>query len=165
MKLWFAVLLALAGCAGFQPRVVSIDARFDEAEARRLIGDGSATLKGNAFMRQQGGGVVTCAGSDVALVPATAYAKQRMEAIYGNTTGGIARNSVQFYPDEAGYYSLLRRARCDAAGNFQFERLQAGDFFVTTSVNWTVNYSQQGGNLMLRVRVRDGETQSVVLAP
>jgi hypothetical protein len=48
---------------------------FDAEDHRSFEGSGTATIKGQAFLRQKGGGVVTCAGSDVKLMPATNYFK------------------------------------------------------------------------------------------
>jgi hypothetical protein len=57
---------------------------FDPRGAAHIHQEGNNTITGEAFLRQNGGGVVTCAGYDVRLVPNTPYASKRMYVIYGN---------------------------------------------------------------------------------
>lgn len=158
----------LAGCV--TPATVpsyDIQASFDAAAAKAQLAEGPNTIKGSALIRQQGGGVVTCAGQQVYLIPATAYATERIRALYGNTERGInaARRNYRFNPDPPEYLSLVRTTRCDAQGSFTFERVADGPFYVSTQVSWTVANSLQGGNLMHFVSVKGGQTGSVVLSP
>lgn len=164
------ICAALVGCAGSPlgppAPAVNISGAFDEALARRLVGDGVNTIKGNAFMRQRGGGVVTCAGSDVFLIPATAYAKERMAYLYdtsGESGDNSHRRDFRFNPDPPGYTSIVRKTRCDSQGNFVFDRVADGEFFVQTRVLWMVG-SLQGGNLMHRVTVRNNQVASVIMS-
>jgi hypothetical protein len=128
---------------------------------------GGNIVKGNGFMRQQGGGVVTCAGSTVTLVPATAYADERAAALYGIVNERRASTSnvmLRFEPDYPAYKTLVKQTMCDAQGNFTFERVADGTFYVTTFVNWKVGASQQGAALAIRVVVAGGQTTSVVIS-
>ena len=157
----------LVACAS--PRsvpVVEIAATFDEREAQSALVDGGNTVKGNAFMRQRGGGVITCAGQDVQLIPATGYARERMRYLYGNDIGPASNPGVRvtFSPEVLAYLTMVRTARCDSTGNFIFDRVADGEFFVTTAVVWQVGYSTQGGNLMQRVTLRGGQVVSVILS-
>jgi hypothetical protein len=161
---------ALLGCAAQQTQTLptyEVSVPFDQKEASRLVKEGANTVKGNAFMRQQGGSIVTCAGQTVYLIPATAYAKQRMLALYGNTERGVsaARMYYKFIPDPPEYRALMRTSKCDSKGNFVFERVSDGEFFIAVLVSWQVGDSPQGGQLMHRVSVRGGQTSSVVMAP
>lgn len=117
-------------------------------------------------MRQQGGGVVTCAGFPVQMFPATPYAKARMTAIYGSELGGYIRPSQAqtFVPNPPAYQSLTRTSRCDAQGFFKFEKLKDGDFYVIAPVVWVISNVTQGGMLSTLVRVKDGEPKEIVLA-
>jgi hypothetical protein len=111
-------------------------------------------------MRQRGGGVVTCAGQEVALVPATRYASERMRATYGSTgprAAVLPTYTISFTPDEPEFRVLARRTRCDAQGFFAFDHLRPGSYFVTTRVSWTVANRQQGQLLMVRVDVPDDQ--------
>lgn len=169
LKTTGALLLACAAVSGCvtlgKAEEVYIGVPFNLAEATASLQPGPNTIKGNAFIRQNGGGVVTCAGNAVFLVPATAYAIARFESLYGNARGGFSRRNVKFTPDEPEYRAQTRETRCDAAGSFEFAGLADGDFFVTTSVVWTVSYASQGGYVMQRTRVSGGRTINVVVAP
>jgi hypothetical protein len=165
-----ALLLSLVGCAApsvLAPPILNLRATFDAAEATRLIGDGGNTIRGNAFMRQRGGGVVTCAGQTVSLVPATAYAKERIFALYDSLERGVnaSRKNYTFVPDSPEYVSLVRSTKCDSQGNFLFERVADGEFYVQVLVHWQVGYNMEGGNMMHRVSVRGGQSSSVILSP
>jgi hypothetical protein len=161
-------LLLLTGCAPIQPRTVDLSGTmFNAVQAGDLIQPGPNTIKGGAFMRQVGGGVVTCAGEEVALVPATQYAAARMRALYG-TDGEFGANTsryVAFSPDIEGYAMLTRRTRCDAQGNFIFEKVANGTFYITTTVRWSVSRSEQGSKLMQRTAVKDGAIANLVISP
>lgn len=159
-------LVTLAACA---PQPVRLTTAFNPSEVEFVRTPGTATVTGQAFMRQRGGGVVTCAGADVRMAPVTAYSSERINLIYGNTQRGTSGNMSR-QPEQAppGYETASLLARCDAQGNFRFERVPAGEFFLLTSVRWEVPsgyvMQQQGGHLMQRVSTAPGQTQSVVLS-
>lgn len=160
--------LVLAGCAAPRgPMVFVLKQPFAEAAAADQVQDGQETVRGQAFMRQQGGGVVTCAGADVRLTPVTAYAQERIRYLYGMGDEGMRpaySQAVVFEPEPEGYYRNTRTTRCDAQGSFVFERVKAGEYYITTLVTWVVANTPQGGALMRRVTVRDGEPMTVLLS-
>lgn len=158
-----AAVALLSGCATTRP-TVSIESPFDAAQARLLSQDGPNTIRGNGFLRQRGGGVVTCAGSEVVLVPATYYARERIAYLYG--TGGINSRRLNpiFVPDPPEYRTSTKKTRCDAQGNFTFDRVADGDFFVTTGVHWQAGGTNQGGPIMSRARVSGGESINLVVS-
>lgn len=156
-------LLFVCSCAP-QTQRVELNTRFDVEQAESMLKDGKNTIIGNAFLRKAGGGVVTCAGSDVYLIPATQYAEDRMMILYGNTSGGLSDKDVVFVPYNAEYRKLDKQETCDSQGNFTFERISDGDFFVVTRVVWMVDrYTPQGGYLMKKVKVSGGETKKIVI--
>ena len=167
MKLLSLLVTAgLSGCITMgQAPTVTLGMAFDSEEAARLIAPGANTIKGNGFMRQRGGAVISCAGSTVTLVPATGYAYARFQALYDSVDQGVTRKSVNFEPDLRTYRQLTRTTRCDSQGNFTFEQVADGEFFVMTSVSWTVGYSEEGGYLMRRVAAKGGRITNVILAP
>lgn len=156
-------MLVLAGCA-IAPPEPQIAVAFDQEHASRLLAPGPNSVKGSALIRQRGGGVVTCAGRPVALVPATAYARERMVALYGNAERGASSSGWQG-ASPAGYKESVRLTVCDAQGFFGFDQVADGEFFVTTSITWSVGNSVQGGNLMQRTVVMGGRMANLVLAP
>lgn len=156
----------LAGCVA-PPQVRPphhITSSFDEGMARKLIEDGVNTIKGNSFMRQRGGGVVTCAGLSVNLVPATNYAKERISVLYGSSEGGVSRHNYTFEPDPPAYRELVKKTTCDSQGNFQFDKVADGEFYVNTTVAWQAGNKLQGGNMIKLVIVRNGQTVSIVIS-
>lgn len=166
-----AGILATASCAtsgGLLTRRVQITTPYDGTEAKSLLKQGSNTVTGSALIRQKGGGVVTCAGNDANLIPATAYARERMHALYGSDSkgyrGGVTREVI-FEPEEPEYKENIRTTRCDAQGFFKFRNVADGQFFVVTSVLWSSGYVAEGGVLMQRVSLSDGQEEEIVLSP
>lgn len=154
-----------------QPKVVDLSSTsFNAIQASELLKPGTNTIKGGAFMRQIGGGVVTCAGETVNLIPVTSYATARMKAIYDTDgsdgfTGINQTRMMTFTPDVEGYQFLTRKTRCDAQGNFVFDKVATGSFFVTTTVRWSVGNSGQGSVLMQRATVTNDESINLIIAP
>lgn len=161
------ICMLLSACALPQKQLkyFNLKSQFNENQAQELMQPGTGTIKGNAFLRQAGGGVVTCAGSTVNLIPATDYAKERITMIYGSSDSGIARTvEFKFRDDQPGYFIHTKNTKCDSQGNFQFEDIAAGEFFVTTFVSWSVGRIEQGGLLMHRYEIRPGQTATHVLS-
>lgn len=181
MKMRFAIIaiaVVIAGCAhnaavapvlpGPPARVIApIIAAFDYQKSLDMIGPGTATLRGSALLRQSGGGVVTCAGNKVLLIPATPYAEERINFIYGPTQTGLVDPDLPpplFEPNPPEYWKAMRYSLCDAQGYFEFDGVKAGKYFVTTNVSWTVGYLKQGGNLLGPVVIAEGEKRTVILS-
>ena len=160
----------LAGCVAPLTHV-SIHSEFDADEAAHFLKKGNNTIKGSALIRQRGGGIVTCAGNRVTLIPYTKYSAERIGKLYGNTTGGAhSYTNIEFINDPPDYTRLTRNTKCNAQGFFTFTDVANGIFFVVTSALWEVpisqyTSSQQGGALMRQVEVINGETKEIVLTP
>lgn len=150
-----AVLGAISGCATPQRLIETVNLKnsFDEKATADAMGEGASTLQGSALMRQSGGGVVTCAGLEVNLVPVTAYSTERLMHIYGKVPASGATQAtrfdqlrhINFLPDtEAAYKKLTRSALCDAQGNFEFAGLKPGPFYVISGIGWQVGGGGSG---------------------
>jgi hypothetical protein len=162
------MVATFAGCAVQPVAKINLSTKFDKEEAQKLLKDGPNTIKGSALIRQAGGGVVTCAGREVRLVPATAYASERIGYIYNNGSSGFAPayKQTQFSENETDYFVNVKNSMCDAQGYFKFEKVADGEFYVLTNILWRVNqYNNEGGALMRKVKVNAGEIKEVVLAP
>lgn len=164
----FLTLAFLAGCASTQ--VVTLTSSFDHNETAKLLQQGVGTIKGSALIRQQGGGIVTCAGTQVVLIPATEYAKERIEKIYGSSDHGYQPAfgflKIIFKNDALEYSQMQVKADCDAQGFFKFENVTNGSFFVISRIIWgTSPYVKEGGFIMQRVNITHGETKEIVLSP
>lgn len=168
-------LALLGGCEGSLLRqatapdtvILRLDASYDSHAAAQAIAPGQTTIVGSAFLRQSGGGIVTCAGREVRLIPATIYARARMLALYGTAESGVNRSRARpiFVPDPPDYLTHTRATKCDAQGNFEFDRVRPGDYFVATHVAWQIGYSVEGGGIMLLVQIAaDDQRKKVVLS-
>lgn len=160
----------LAGCAGLGAQVVHPTSAFDMDEANKMMRKGHAIIEGSALVRQNGGGVVTCAGVEVSAIPATRYAQERMYIIYGNDEKGFRPLSAAFGqkvppPAPATYLTAQRSAVCDAQGFFQFNDLAAGTYYIVTQIVWRVGASSQGGALLQKVTVSEMDIRRIVLSP
>lgn len=168
-QLVFAALATvLYGCATTPP--VDLVSSFDPSEIAWFKVPGKNTIAGNAVLRTVGGEARTCAALSAHLVPISSYATERFTRMYGNTSSGFlsATSGFKFTQTDAAYEANSRTVRCDAQGNFRFENVPDGDYFVTAFVTWGVPTSAyvtatQGGVLMQRVSVSNGETKQIVL--
>jgi len=166
-SLLFVLALAVlaAGCVP-AAKTVTLRQPFDKAQAERQMRPGNNTIKVNAFMRQAGGGVVTCAGERVWLIPATAMAKERITAWYGSVNGGYRNfysGNIMFENEDPAYESIRREVICSSDGRVTFEKVANGDFYVTTRVVWMVQIAQ-GGVLAKLISVKGGENLDLVLS-
>ena len=173
------VTLALVSCATLTVTVVALQTNFDPSEVAFINEQGTNTVKGSALIRQQGGGVVTCAGNQVMLIPKGTHSVERMGILYGAVTGsGFIQMSGDWFvgmdgdikkmpPPPEDYLRHSRGVTCDVDGKFEFSNVAVGSYFVTTSVTWTVvGHGSQGGSLMVPVTFTGGdEVKSVILTP
>lgn len=167
------VLLVMGGCAQMMVKNVSLTNHFDAEESRSALEPGNNTIKGSAVIRRNDGVVVTCAGMPVQIIPVTAYSSEIMAHAFGNTYRGyapanaFAGKGVNFTNIDPAYNaSGKRKSTGDAQGFFIFDNLKDGEYFVMAAVTWQASqYVQEGGALMQRVKVSNGQTVEVVLSP
>ncbi len=167
----------LAGCVSMpqqqQTQLVRINSEFDIAAAAEQMKKGDAKISGSAFMRQRGGGVVTCAGSEVRLLPVTAYATERFNHLYAGApqVGAIKiasvysqRNRAQFTPDSNLYQQYMHKTACDAQGNFEFKNVKHGPYYITVGVTWQAGNAHQGGVLSTQVNISSNDPPKVIIS-
>lgn len=152
-----AVTILVAGCVS----APEIKSTFDPAEAEIINKTGPAKISGQAFLRRNDGVVVYAAGSDVTLIPASVYARERIAALY---RGGKINSSV---PDptttDPRYLQMVRKAKADGEGRFEFAGVADGSFYVVTSVFWMAGDLRQGGGLQELVTVANGQSVNLVM--
>jgi predicted RecA/RadA family phage recombinase len=118
------------------------------------------------LLRQRGGGVVTCAGNDVFLVPATASATSELRRVFGDDKGYVARGGDAVL----GGGKLVvaprpnRQGVCNAQGFFTFPNVRAGKWYVMTTVVWQVGDQNQGGTMVGAAVVAEGQEAEIVLS-
>ena len=144
--------LAYAGCAVPVP----MQTKFDYSELKPYLEPGENSIRGQGFLRQQGGGIVTCAGYVVILVPATSFFRELV-------TLRLAGKSPRYTDKIDPAFFNHRRTQCDAQGNFSFSNLPNGTWFVMTEVSWVVANARQGGTLVQEVTLSGNETTQVLL--
>lgn len=124
------------------------------------------TIAGDAVLRTRGGDVKTCAGLPVVLMPAgpqtNAYVQKHFGGPEGYETGGSAPSA------EPELEKLTTSKVCNAQGQFLFDGLADGDYYVIATVTWEVptEYSfgsNQGGDIAKRISVKGGQTANVTL--
>lgn len=150
-----AFVVAMVSLSGCQRPERQITTSFDSVTASRYNIRGTGAIRGSALLRQQGGGVVTCAGNDVILMPDIPFVREALRIVADG--GKPVANPPGTYPN------AFRQGFCDAQGFFEFRELAAGQWVVLTEVQWTVGYSRQGGVLAQYVTLADGEDKQIVL--
>lgn len=133
-KILFALLM-LSGCAAVS-EPVKIQAAFNHAEYDLFKRDGSNTIKGQAFLRQRGGGIVTCAGNKVLMFPDTPFFREIIK---------IADNGKKPEAISENWRAVVKKSQCDAQGNFEFTNIPPGPWIILADVLWQVQGSTQGG--------------------
>ena len=159
---WFFVLsfVVLAGCVSAIPPYMWQGASPEqEAEYASYMVSGAGVVTGQAFLQRRDGVTVRAAGRIVTLDPATSYGR-----VWWNRPVRYVHEYFNIPPSTA----FLRARRCiraDADGNFRFENLPAGVYFVQVSVTWQPGSRVQGGMVGAEVEVVGGRVISVALGP
>ena len=159
-----ALLVPVTACAPTLMQMSLAPADVDLATA--MLGPGTGTIKGSALIRQRGGGVVTCAGNDVYLVPATASATSELRRVFGDDKGYVQRGGDAILG--GGKLVVAPRPHgqgvCNAQGFFTFANTRAGKWYVMTTVVWQVGQENQGGTMLGTAVVVEGQEAEVVLS-
>jgi hypothetical protein len=134
------------------PRFVKMHAKLDYSEHKPYAQPGENGISGQAFLKQQGEAVVTCAGNRVLLLPATSYFR---EMIGHMVAGSEPEPPEKTYPS---LKNMIRRTQCDARGNFSFSEVPDGAWFVLTQVN-----ARYGGVLITEMTLSNHLMREIVL--
>lgn len=163
--LLLGLTVAVAACEQFSPQQAALSSGVAPSELDWSRKSGANTVSGTAQIKE-GNTVHTCAGQSANLIPDSAYARARMNAIFGSTARGTRPANlapVKFERDDPLYVSTLRTTRCDAGGSFSFPRVPDGVWYVTSSVKWEGASRVEGGSMMRQVEVRGGRLVKVTL--
>ncbi len=169
-SLCLVAILFTASCANMGPKTVKLNQEFDEQSTKFQMRGGNNTAKGSALIRRRNGGIVTCAGAPVRLVPATPYQRERMQTIYGSTTRGFnpawGGRSITFENEHPNYKSYIVDTVCDSQGMFKFENLADGSYYVIASITWKVDtYTTEGGSIFATFDLSGGKVTELTLTP
>jgi hypothetical protein len=160
MKIGAACLLVML--LGACQTTVQVQSRFDPKPAESALQAGTNTIKGSAFMRKRTGVIVPAAGEIVYLIPSTPYAEERFAKLFprGKLNPILAsRNADATDPD---YVRLMRTTKGDKSGNFTFENVKPGIWFISTRVSWYELRAElpSGGSIYDRIEIK-GQDQVV----
>jgi hypothetical protein len=147
--------LAVSGCVRQERK---IEVAFSASEHEPYLKEGTGIVTGQAFLRQQGGGVVRCSGEEVVLLPATSFFREIVQ-----TYKSGFQPSTDWRADER-YKKLPRKVFCDADGKFKIEKLPSGSWYILSQVRWAVGNASQGGQLLEEVQIKANTTTDVILS-
>ena len=172
MKKLSLFILFLTSCSTTQV-TNTIETSFNVNEIDWFLDGGNSIITGSGFMRTLGGDIKSCSGYEVTLWPVSTYADERVQKLYlsnsngrnsvsGDTRAGMKFSRLNPEPDPK-YIKNTKKTLCDVDGKFKFQKLAAGEYYLTTTVIWQVGYKYQGGFIMKRVKIREDETKNIVL--
>ena len=139
---------------------------YDPAETLWMQEEGDNSLHGSALIRQAGGGIVTCAGNIVYLAPDSTYATEYFNVAFGNANKGyVIVDTLEIVNLSQEFLADRLVTTCDTLGKFTFGNLPDGKYYLVSSIFWFVGGLKQGGTMMQKVELRDGETINTVLVP
>ncbi|MGL4439158.1 MAG: hypothetical protein ACRCUE_07800 [Bosea sp. (in: a-proteobacteria)] len=160
LKLATAGLFAalLGGCQ----TTVQVQSRFEPKPAEAALQPGTNSIKGSAFMRKRAGTIVPAAGEIVYLIPATPYAEERFAKLFPRGKLNPILTSRSADVTDPDYARLMRTTKGDKAGNFTFENVKAGSWFISTRVSWHEPRADlpSGGAIYDRIEIK-GQDQVV----
>lgn len=134
---------------------------FPENEYKSLATTGTATVKGQAFLKTRGGDVKVAAGNEVILNPVTSYSNEWYQIFY-------LQHTPMEQPDER-LWLYAKKTIADGDGRFTFKNVPAGDYYVTTGVFWETptgyqaTMQWQGGVVTKKITIKDSEEIEVIL--
>jgi len=182
--LMMGLVVSFVGCASTSlvPRIA-----FPVDEYAALPTTGTGVVEGQAFMKTRGGEVRTAAGNEIHMDPVTTYSTQMYEVIYLQGLQLTLEDpkyreyfeSVDWGPTNQGSWFS------DAEGEFKLENIPPGEYYIMTNVTWEAPVTKtetywdpytkqvaqrpktelevQGGLIMKRIEVKNGETTIIML--
>ncbi len=165
MRVIYSLLVLVTATACIPPTMLSVAvAPEDVSPATAMLESGTGTIRGSGVLRQQGGGVVTCAGNDVFLIPATPSVSSELRKIFGGDIGYVANGGGEL---GGGVFvtppTPNRTAVCDAQGFFTFSDVRPGRWHLMTTITWVVSSATQGGTLLSSTQLAEGARVELVL--
>lgn len=158
--LFFA--LTLPACQSSPPPPP--DVRFDAIETAFMDKPGKTIVTGQAFLPDKAGqmNVRYAAGEIVRLIPATRYARARLDYYFHGAKFAPASAIPKNDPDPD-YVAHTRTTKAGPTGRFAFENVPPGDYFISTQVIWKPEqaFQSEGGLIYEEVTVTGAETKPV----
>ena len=161
-----AILLALtlAACNP-APQIAPVslevsDVAFNTAQAAFIKKPGVAVINGEAFLRENSGGLKHASGEVVRLIPQSDYARSRFAKLYGGEKFVSARD-IPKVPADPAYVEYTRTTKVDERGHFTFDHVAPGRYFISTQVLWRNDKSffTEGGAIYDSVTISAKDTE------
>ena len=132
---------------------------FDESELQPYSKNGTSTISGQAFQKTNGGDVKFGAGNEVSLIPVTSYTTEMAQAWRNRSWPG---DPPQTNPQLQKY---VRQVVADGNGNFEFQNVPAGNYYVVCPIFWRVpnEIVPTGAVALTQTHVNAGQTVKVVV--
>jgi hypothetical protein len=134
--------LTLAACQSNEPKTVKIDSTFDPKAAAFIKVQGTTRIDGHAFIKKPAGTPAFAVGEIVRLVPATPYARERFEKLYGGKKFVEASAYPKTEDADPRYAEFTRTTKSGSSGRFSFDHVAAGTYYVTTQIVWQPDESK-----------------------
>jgi hypothetical protein len=146
------------GCVA-TPKLQTRKEQFLESEFAPYAGNGTSKIIGQAFLKTKGGDVKFGAGVEVVLVPVTAYTTEQY--VVGILGGRLLEKQ------HPAYFKYRRTRVGDGSGNFEFENMPAGEYYLSCIITWLVagpyGLESSGGVAHAKVKVGSGESVKVIV--
>lgn len=137
---------------------------FDDSSASYVLQPGDNSISGRAYLTSRSGYVRNCGYDSVHLIPVTPYSTQWMSQLFPGPAQEYAPDAeVGKMPRDEAFMRYQRIAACDGFGNFRFDHVADGKYFVFATVSWLSRWQRNGGGLMAQVEVMHASQQNVVL--
>lgn len=143
-----------------------VDYKFDSNEYVNYLKPSDNKVSGQAFLRQKGGDIVTCAGYTAFMYPDTPYYNEL------SSEAGIRCNAI--IDQTVSSNNPAKSTQCDAQGNFEFYHVPAGNYLIVVNVSWDIPWyvnknleiigGHQGGILRKKISVLDGEANKFIVS-
>ena len=154
---------------GRSPSPVEVASAFDAQEAAYIHDTGANVVEGRVFVRLWTGEGVPCRDKAVLLVPRTAFSEERIEYLYGGTREpGLRRHlqsSRKLAAPDPEYREYMRKALCNQSGEFRFDDVADGAYFVIGGAAWKETVGWVSISMMQPVDVEGDELVKMVLTP
>jgi len=186
------MMVFMSGCSPAYQYPSRILFPVEEYGKLSVIASGTATIRGQAFLKTVDGTVKYAAGCTILLNPVTSYSNQwyneyylsiqrRTNAARKDFFAGMAVASQHMdwnliewkkipKPDNR-LDNYVAKAIADGEGRFEFKNVPAGEYYVATSITWgypqVSGYSSYilhtGRMLAMKISVKDGQELKIIL--
>ena len=161
------VTVLLSSCAVKQPEkeenIVTIKNSFDEKAISWFKNKGNGNIKGIAKFKSKTGELRFGEGFGIELMPFSLYTEERLGKIYKNKKSGfvyVEDGVPKFIPDPEGYHDTIKTS-CDKEGNFEFNNLPPGKYYVIAFMIWENQNVKTGGALMKKIVLSESDSKVI----